>query len=164
MPRSSQGPTGIHGDLWEYVRNTVFNANDYFANQTDTPRPAYHQNQFGGTIGGPVYIPKLYNGKNKTFFFFDYQGTRINTPSASTSNVPTAAMHSSNFTNFQDYFHPNSGTKTDALGRVFPLATLLDPATTRMVAAGAADPVSGLANTTGALPSMSGIRSTPTAA
>ena len=143
------GSNGLHGDLWEYVRNTVFNANDYFANQTNTPRPAYHQNQFGGTVGGPVYIPKVYNGKNKTFFFFDYQGTRINTPSNSTSSVPTAGMHSSNFTNFQDFFTLVSGTKTDALGRVFPLATLLDPATTRAVAAGAVDPVSGLPNTSG---------------
>jgi hypothetical protein len=142
------GTNGLHGDLWEYVRNTVFNANDYFANQTNTPRPAYHQNQFGGTVGGPVYIPKLYNGKNKTFFFFDYQGTRIDTPSSSTSSVPSLGMHSSNFTNFQDFFSLVSGTKTDALGRVYPLATILDPATTRMVAAGAIDPVSGLANTT----------------
>jgi hypothetical protein len=143
------GSNSLHGDLWEYVRNTVFNANDYFANQSGTPRPAYHQNQFGGTVGGPVYIPKLYNGRNKTFFFFDYQGTRIDTPSASTASVPTAAMHSSNFTNFQDYFNLVGGTKTDALGRQFPLATFLDPATTRMVAAGAVDPVSGLANTSG---------------
>lgn len=141
------GSNGLHGDLWEYVRNTVFNANDYFANQTATPRPAYHQNQFGGTVGGPVLIPKLYNGKNKTFFFFDYQGTRIDTPSASTSSVPTALMHSSGFTNFQDYFSLVGGTKTDALGRVYPLATLLDPETTRMVAAGATDAISGLANT-----------------
>ncbi len=144
------GTNSLHGDLWEYVRNTVFNANDYFANQTGTPRPAYHQNQFGGTVGGPVYIPKLYNGRNKTFFFFDYQGTRIKTPSASTSSVPTAAMHSSNFTNFQDFFNLVGGTKSDALGREFPLATILDPATTRMVAAGAVDPVSGLPNTTAA--------------
>ena len=143
------GTNGFHGDLWEYVRNTVFNANDYFANQTGTPRPAYHQNQFGGTVGGPVYIPKLYNGKNRTFFFFDYQGTRIDTPSASTSSVPTANMHNSGFTNFQDYFSLVSGTKTDGLGRTYPLATLLDPETTRMVAAGALDPVSGLANTSG---------------
>ena len=56
-------------------------------------------------------------------------------------------MHSSNFTNFQDFFNLVGGTKTDALGRQFPLATFLDPATTRMVAAGAVDPVSGLANT-----------------
>ncbi len=143
------GTNGFHGDLWEYVRNTVFNANDYFANQTDTPRPAYHQNQFGGTVGGPVVIPKLYNGKNRTFFFFDYQGTRINTPTSSTSSVPTDLMHSSNFTNFQDFFSLVGGTKTDGLGRTYPLATLLDPETTRMVAAGATDPVSGLANTSG---------------
>ena len=140
------GTNRLYGDLWEYVRNTVFNANDYFANQTNTPRPAYHQNQFGGTVGGPVWIPRLYNGRNRTFFFFDYQGTRINTPSASTSSVPTALMHSSNFTNFQDYFSLVSGTKTDALGRIYPLATILDPATTRMVSAGAVDPVSGLHN------------------
>jgi Carboxypeptidase regulatory-like domain len=143
------GTNSLHGDLWEYVRNTVFNANDYFANQTDTPRPAYHQNQFGGTVGGPVYIPKLYDGRNRTFFFFDYQGTRINTPTASTSSVPTASMHSSNFTNFQDYFSLVSGTKTDALGRIYPLATILDPATTRMVAANTVDPVSGLPNASG---------------
>ena len=140
------GTNSIHGDLWEYVRNTVFNANDYFANQTNTPRPAYNQNQFGGTIGGPVYIPKVYNGKNRTFFFFDYQGTRIVTPVSSTSSVPTPLMHSSNFTNFQDYFSLVSGTKTDALGRTYPLATILDPATTRTVAPGAVDPVSGLTN------------------
>src|SRR5271165_736084 len=143
------GTNSLHGDLWEYVRNTVFNANDYFANQTDTPRPPYHQNQFGGTVGGPVYIPKLYNGRNRTFFFFDYQGTRIDTPSASTSSVPTALMHTSNFTNFQDYFSLVGGTKTDALGRIYPLATILDPATTRMVAANSIDPVSGLPNTSG---------------
>ena len=117
------GANSLHGDLWEYVRNTVFNANDYFANQSGTPRPAYHQNQFGGTVGGPVYLPKLYNGKNKTFFFVDYQGTRINTPYSSTSSVPTAGMHGSNFTNFQDFFNLVGGTKTDALGRQFPLAT-----------------------------------------
>lgn len=140
------GTNQVHGDLWEYVRNTDFNANDYFANQAGIPRPAYHQNQFGGTVGGPVYLPKIYNGRNKTFFFFDYQGTRINTPAASTSSVPTAGMRSSGFTNFQDYFSYVGGTKTDALGRVFPLATFFDPATTRMVAAGAMDPESGLVN------------------
>src|SRR5271156_4786115 len=143
------GTNSLHGDLWEYVRNTVFNANDYFANQTNTPRPPYHQNQFGGTIGGPVYIPKLYNGSSRTFFFFDYQGTRISTPSGSTSSVPTPLMHSSNFTNFQDYFSLVSGTKTDALGRIYPLATILDPATTRLVPANSVDPVSDLPNTSG---------------
>jgi hypothetical protein len=144
------GGNRVRGDLWEYVRNTIFNANDYFVNQENLPRPAYHQNQFGGTVGGPVYIPKLYDGRNKTFFFFDYQGSRIGTPSASTSYVPTPGIRSSNFTNFQDYFTYESGTpKTDALGRVYPHATFFDPATTRLVAAHSVDPVSGLLNTSG---------------
>ena len=146
------GTNQLHGNFWEYIRNTVFNANDYFGNNHADPalriRPAYHQNQFGGTIGGPVYIPKVYDGKDKTFFFFDYQGTRIVTPSHSTSYVPTLGMRNSNFTNFQDFFNPlyASGTNTDALGRKFLLGTFLDPATTRTVQAGAVDPITGLAN------------------
>lgn len=140
------GTNRLSGDIWEYVRNTAFNANDYFANQQGIPRPAYHQNQFGGTVGGPVDLPKLYNGKNKTFFFFDYQGTRIDTPTESSQYVPTSGMRSSNFTNFQDLFSYTSGTKTDALGRVFPYATFFDPATTRQVAGGAIDPVTGIKN------------------
>lgn len=139
------GTNSVHGDLWEYVRNTLLNAENYFTPQ-GTPKPAYHQNQFGGTVGGPVFIPKLYDGRNKTFFFFDYQGTRVSKPSPSTSQVPTANMQASTFTNFQDNFALFSGTRTDALGRVFPLGTFLDPATTRKVAAGATDPISGLQN------------------
>ncbi len=146
------GTNQIHGDLWEYVRNTVFNASDYFAKQNPTySRPSYHQNQFGGTIGGPVFLPKVYNGRDKTFFFFDYQGTRIVQPSPSTSYVPTDAERASKFTNFQDYIALAGGTKpnVDALGRKIALGTFLDPSTTRTVAAGAIDPVSGLRNTAG---------------
>ena len=148
------GTNRIHGSLWEYIRNTEFNASDYFAKQNPTySRPAYHQNQFGGTVGGPVFIPKLYNGRDKTFFFYDYQGTRIVTPSPSTSYVPTLAERASNFTDFQDYIGLAGGTKpnVDALGRLIPLGTFLDPATTRTVAAGAIDPVSGLQNTSAAV-------------
>ncbi len=145
------GSNQLHGNFWEYVRNTDFNANDYFANETDQPRPSYHQNQFGGTIGGPVYLPKLYHGQDKTFFFFDYQGTRIAEPSPSSSYVPTLAERTSNFTNFNDYIALAGGStpNVDALGRKIALGTFLDPATTRTVAAGAVDPVSLLPNSTG---------------
>ncbi len=146
------GTNAIHGDLWEYVRNTDFNASDYFAKQTPGyKRPAYHQNVFGGTVGGPVRIPKIYNGRDKTFFFFDYQGTRIATPSPSTSYVPTLAERNSGFTNFQDYIGLAAGNQpnVDALGRKIALGTFLDPATTRTVAARAVDPVSGLTNSAG---------------
>jgi Carboxypeptidase regulatory-like domain len=141
------GTNQLHGNLWEYLRTEDFNANDYFSKQSNTPRPEYHQNIFGGTIGGPVIIPKLYNGKSKTFFFFDYQGTRILTPAQAISTVPTAGMTSSGFTNLQDLISYNSGTATDGLGRKFSHGTILDPATTRQVAVGQTDPISGLANT-----------------
>jgi hypothetical protein len=141
------GTNTIHGDLWEYLRNDLFDANLYFNSKTHTPKSEYRQNQFGGTVGGPVIIPRLYNGKDKTFFFFDYEGLRMVSPSAATSSVPTANMTNSGFTNLQDLITYRSGTGTDGLGRTFPHGTILDPATTRSVAAGAVDPISGLQNT-----------------
>lgn len=145
------GGNQIHGDLWEYFRNDALDANDYFNNLNGLPRSPYHQNQFGGTVGGPVVFPKLYNGRNKTFFFFDYQGTRIGSPSTYTSSVPTSAEQKSGFTDLSDLItYSNGATITpqqDGLGRIFPLGTVFDPATTRMVAAGAIDPVSQLPNT-----------------
>lgn len=146
------GSNGLHGDLWEYVRNDAFNAN-YFFNRTCSSSgcvsnriPEYRQNIFGGTIGGPVVIPGVYNGKDKTFWFFDYQGSRYVQPVPATSTVPSAGLRSSNFTNLQDLIRYNSGSATDALGRTFPHGAILDPATTRAVAAGAIDPISGLTN------------------
>ncbi len=142
------GTNQLHGDVFEYLRNEAFNANDYFNNLNNVRRPEYRQNQFGGTVGGPIDIPHLYNGKDKTFFFFDYQHTGVAAAASFTETVPTSAMRSSNFTNLQDLIKDNSGSNTDALGRKFSFGTVLDPATTRSVAAGAVDPVSGLINTT----------------
>ena len=140
------GGNQIHGNVWEYLRNDAFDANDYISNLNHVAIPEYRLNQFGGTVGGPVYLPKIYNGKDKTFFFFDYQGTRIVQPSNVTSTVPTTLMASSGFTNLQDLITFNPGTRQDALKRTFPLGTVFDPATTRTVAAGALDPYSGLIN------------------
>lgn len=140
------GTNSIHGDLWEYLRNDAFNAN-YFFNRKCTasgcvanPIPEYRQNLFGVTAGGPIV-------KDKTFWFFDYQGGRYVLPEPATSTVPTTGMVNSNFSNLQDLIAFNKGTGKDALGRVFPHGTILDPATTRAVAAGATDPISGLTNT-----------------
>lgn len=141
------GTNQLHGNLWEYVRNDAFNANDFFSNQEGKPKAEYHQNQFGGTVGGPVFIPKLYDGRNKTFFFFDYQGTRIVTPAQATSTVPTPSMASSGFTNLRDLISDDSGTATDGLGRKFSHGTILDPATTRQIMPGQVDTITGLQNT-----------------
>jgi hypothetical protein len=163
------GTNSIHGDLWEYVRNDDLNAN-YFFNRTCnngvcTPGkvPDYHQNLFGFTAGGPVVIPGIVHGKNRLFWFADYQGGRYILPeSPGGQNVPTCDVagatsasqctatseFGSGFTNLQDNINFNSGTVTDALGRVFPNGTILDPATTRSIAAGAVDPISNLVNST----------------
>jgi hypothetical protein len=139
---SKAGGEDYHGDAWEYLRNDVLDARNYFA--TAAAKPAYRQNQFGFTFGGPVSIPRLYNGRGKTYFFFDYQGTRIAQDSSDVVTVPTTAERSSGYTNFSDLIQLQSGTTTDALGRVFPIGTIFDPATSRAVKAGTVDPTTGL--------------------
>src|SRR5258708_6701978 len=59
------GTNGLHGNLYEFLRNDAFDARGFF----NSSRSVHHENEFGGTVGGPVIIPKVYNGKNKTFFF-----------------------------------------------------------------------------------------------
>jgi len=142
------GTNRFHGNLWEYVRNDLFDAKDYFvlANQA---KPKFRLNQFGGTLGGPVIIPHLYNGHDKTFFFIDYQGTRIVQGKTYTKNVPTVAEAASNFTNLQDLITLQTGSRRDALGRSFPTGTVFDPATTRAIPASGLDPVTGLTGAAG---------------
>lgn len=139
---TKSGTNAFHGDLWEYLRNDVFDAKDYFVLSTQR-KPEFRLNQYGGTLGGPVIIPHLYNGRDRTFFFVDYQGSRIVQGKTYTVTVPTAAEQSSNYSNLSDLIALQSGTTTDALGRVFPKGTVFDPATTRTIAVGA-DPVTGL--------------------
>jgi len=63
------GTNDLRGSAWEFVRNEKFDANNFFSNANRVPRQPFKQNQYGFTLGGPVYIPKVYNGKNQTFFF-----------------------------------------------------------------------------------------------
>ena len=143
------GTNSLHGDLWEYLRNDAFNANYFF--NSGKPVPEYRQNLFGGTLGGPVVIPHVINGKGKTFFFVDYQGGRYVLPEpAGGQTVPTMGMVNSGFTNLQDNITYNSGSATDGLGRTFPHGTILDPATTRQLPASGVDPITGLTGTPGA--------------
>lgn len=137
------GSNHYHGDLWEFLRNDTLDAADYFA----TRKPEFRFNQFGATFSGPLTLPHIYNGQNKTFFFVDYQGERQVQGRTYTESVPTAAEQQSKFTNLQDLITLQSGTSTDALGREFPKGTVFDPATTRAVTKGVSDPVTGLAAT-----------------
>jgi len=78
------GTNEFHGDLFEYLRNDQFDANDWFANHNGLKRAALRQNDFGGVVGGPIQ-------SNKTFFFLSYEGLRLRQPGTGLTDVPTVA-------------------------------------------------------------------------
>jgi len=87
------GSNQWHGSAFDYLRNDVFDAKDWFNNFFGKPKPAERQNDFGGTVGGPIEIPGVYKGKDKTFFFFSYEGLRLVQPQAARSvDVPDASL------------------------------------------------------------------------
>jgi carboxypeptidase family protein/TonB-dependent receptor-like protein len=130
------GTNEFHGDVWEFFRNDKLDAADFFENEHQVPKGELRQNQFGFTAGGPVYIPKIFNGKNKVFIFGDYQALRRVQGTILSGSVPSIAERNSGYTNFQDLIAAQSGTVTDALGRTMPVGTILDPATTRQISPG----------------------------
>ena len=72
---SKNGTNELHGAAWEFLRNNVLDARNFFASPT-IPKPPFRQNQFGGRLDGPFIIPKVYNGRNRTFFMVNYEGQR----------------------------------------------------------------------------------------
>ncbi|HUD64368.1 MAG TPA: TonB-dependent receptor [Candidatus Sulfotelmatobacter sp.] len=134
------GTNSFHGAAWEFFRNDKLDSADYFEDAGHVKKGELRQNQFGFSGGGPVI-------KNKVFFFGDYEGFRRAQGTVLTGSVPTVAERSSGYTNLSDLITGQSGTQTDALGRKIQIGTILDPATTRAVTAGAVDPVTGLTST-----------------
>jgi hypothetical protein len=87
------GTNELHGTAFDYFRNDALDANNWFDNAERLPKQKERQNDFGGTFGGPVLIPGLYNGADKTFFFFSYEGLRLWTPQVPQSNfVPDQTL------------------------------------------------------------------------
>ncbi|MGD0469215.1 MAG: carboxypeptidase regulatory-like domain-containing protein [Terriglobales bacterium] len=90
---TKSGTKRWHGTAYDYLRNGVFDANDWFSNYLAVNQPAVRQNDFGGTFGGPLRIPRIYDSKDKTFFFVSYEGLRLVQPQAGTVNdVPDAGL------------------------------------------------------------------------
>ena len=114
---TKSGTNAFHGSLFEYVRNQIFDAAGYFGKTV----PPFHQNQFGGTVGGPIW-------KNHVFFFLAYQGTRQrSSPSVETLTVPDAAERSGNFSEVtKQLTYP--GTTTPVPGNVYASTDLYQPA------------------------------------
>jgi hypothetical protein len=94
---TNSGTNQYHGAAYGYFRNEALDANNYFNNVLGKPRSEDRYNLFGGKLGGPLIIPKLYSGRNKTFFFMNYEGLIQASPYSITSTVPSGAYATGNF-------------------------------------------------------------------
>jgi hypothetical protein len=103
---SASGSNRLHGELLEYNRSKGTQAKYYFS---PGARPTYERNEFGGNFAGPILIPHLYNGKDRSFFFFAYEGFRLNQSAATSTTQPTASMRSGNFTGVATIINPATG-------------------------------------------------------
>ncbi len=113
------GTNTVHGTMYEYWRNRILNANTFQGNRTNTPRGPFLWNQPGAMLNGPVYIPKLYNGKNKTFFLVSWEGIYQNIPNQLYQTVATPENRAGDFSSA----HTSTGQAI----------TIYDPLTTTQV-------------------------------
>lgn len=92
------GTNQLHGTVFDYLRNDIFDANDWFAKQQGLPQPALRQNDFGGVLGGPIV-------KDRTFFFFSYEGLRLRLPAVANSIVPSLTARQNAIAAMQPYIN-----------------------------------------------------------
>ena len=143
---TNSGTNLFHGAAYGYFRNEDLDANNYFNNLLGKPRSEDRYNLFGGKLGGPVSIPKVYDGKNKSFFFLNYEGLIQATPYNLTSTVPYGAYATGNFsTSPTPVFNP--ATKAAFPGNIIP-ANLIDPAASKILGLVPAPNSSGTINKT----------------
>jgi hypothetical protein len=122
------GTNQLHGTVYEFLRNDKLTAHDFFLNRSGAQPQPRRYNRYGVTAGGPVLIPKVYDGRDRTFFFFAFEGLRDVQPGTSYYTVPTAAQRSGN------------------LSSLLPAGvTIYDPGTARLLANGRVqrDPFAG---------------------
>ena len=104
---TKSGTNQLHGSLFEFLRNSAMDARSYF-NPKGTAFPSFRLNQFGGSLGGPVVLPKIYNGKDRTFFFMDFEGYRRDSQQLTLGNIPTARMRTGDFSETAAIYDPLS--------------------------------------------------------
>jgi hypothetical protein len=91
------GTNQLHGSMWENTQPSLLTANSFFNNRSGLGNPVTHYNRYGLTAGGPVYIPKIFNGKNKLFWFFAWQNDKNSQPFTNFISVPTEAEKQGDF-------------------------------------------------------------------
>jgi hypothetical protein len=128
------GTNQFHGAFYEFVRNSDLDAKNYFDSPTKGI-PPFHLNQFGANVGGPIIVPHFFNGRDKLFFFADYEGKRISQAQTLVSTVPTAAFHTGNFAALLTQAKPVT-LKNPATGATLPgnQVTQIDPTAANLIA------------------------------
>ncbi len=149
---TKSGTNALHGSAFEFLRNSAMDARNFF-NRQGTPFPSFRYNQFGGSFGGPVVLPKIYNGKNKTFFFVDYEGFRRTAQQLLTLTVPTLAMRRGDFSALPVRIYDPATTAVSGSSytrQQFPNNTIpanrFDPVTAKLVNAYPAPQTAALTN------------------
>jgi hypothetical protein len=126
------GTNSFHGSLYEFNKVSALEANNFFNNQKGLGNPLTHFNQYGASVGGPVWIPKLFNGKNRLFWFFAWENLKDAQPSTIVTTVPTDAEKMGNFSAYTvPIYDPNSATlsgstvtRTAFPGNIIPTSRL----------------------------------------
>ncbi|MBV8831038.1 MAG: TonB-dependent receptor, partial [Acidobacteriaceae bacterium] len=118
---TKSGTNQFHGALYEFFRNDVLDARNFFLSPT-SPKAPLRQNQFGFEIGGPVWIPKLYDGRNKTFFMANYEGLRLVKDVTSLDTVLTPLMRQGNFSEYKPQLKSVNGQTFS--GNIIPTSLL----------------------------------------
>ena len=133
---TKSGTNDYHGTAFDLFRNTALDANSYDNKffVPLTPRPPDHQNNFGGSLGGPVRVPKLYNGKDKTFFFFSWEQYRNNPGTSSVDTLPTQAELQNG--DFSVLLGKATGAINPCDGSQVLQGQIFDPSTTKTVLVG----------------------------
>ena len=128
------GTNGLHGTGWEFLRNDSMDARSFFATQVEPLK----RNQFGANAGGPVTLPRIYNGKNRTFWFFSYEGLRLRQGASFAPTVPTALMRTGNLSEWPGQIYDPNTTRPDPN---VPGAYLRDPFPGNIIPADRIDPI-----------------------
>lgn len=112
------GTRDLHGSLYEYLRNDKFDANEWFANKQGRGKVPFKQNQYGVAVGGPVVIPKVYNGREKTFWFGSWEGFRWRRGQTAQNTVPVDAMRNGDFSMIPNRIYDPLTGVYDAQGKI----------------------------------------------
>ncbi len=113
------GSNSFHGQFWTYFQNAAWNANTWSNNLLDVHRQPFNQHWIGGNVGGPVLFPKIYNGKNRTFFFVSYEHTGTSKSSTTSGQTITEAERSGDFSNSPDGIPMVNGYPTPNIASLF---------------------------------------------